>query len=44
MHSEEESSYKQIKNKQQKLRSIKLATEDAMRQRRPRFHDNAPRR
>jgi hypothetical protein len=36
------SSYKQIKGKQQKLRSIDLATEDTMRLRRPELHNDAP--
>jgi hypothetical protein len=42
IQSDEESSYKKIKNKQEKLRSIKLAAESAMRLRIPSLHDNAP--
>jgi hypothetical protein len=36
------SSYKQIKDKQQKLRSNELATEGALSLGRPELHDNAP--
>jgi hypothetical protein len=36
------SSYKQIKDKQQKLRSNELATEGAVSLGRPELHDNAP--
>jgi hypothetical protein len=36
------SSYKQIKDKQQKLRSIELATEVAPSLERPELHNNAP--
>jgi hypothetical protein len=38
------SSYKQIKDKQEKLRSIKLATKDVMRLRQPELHNNAPKK
>jgi hypothetical protein len=38
------SSYKQIKEKQEKLRSIKLATKDIMRLRKPELHNNAPKK
>jgi hypothetical protein len=38
------SSYKQIRNKQWKLRSVELTTEAAMRLRRPELHDNAPKK
>jgi hypothetical protein len=35
------SSYKQTKDKQKKLRSIKLATKDVMRLRKPELHNDA---